>query len=453
MRFVVFHKGITETLAYFSACIAKELEELGYEVFRFEVKDDTTQLPELVRFLEQGDVTLITFNFHGIQKEAIFYHVGNCVTGKDDGFQEAVQSGNGKRQNVFGENLRLLWDTYKVCCVNIVVDHPLYYYKQFDTLPENYVQMCIDGDHENYMKKVYPHIRLLPAMPLAGSSPWEAWKPDNADREHMRHRIQGNAGQNDRHSVRKRIIDRRYDVVFAGNYTPPVEFEPLITRNGPEYEQFYYGILDELFSCPDRDINTVFERHIRENIGELSSDELAKAFHYLMFLDMYVRFQFRGEAVRRLTESEIPVHVFGLGWERLKTKRPEFLICHGSQDTAACLKAFAEAKISLNIMPWFKQGSHDRIYSSMLCGAVSLTDTSKYLEEKFTDREQLVFYKLEALEKLPELAKELLENEKRMQETADRGYKYAKENLTWKCFVEELLKILSENFEKIIDNS
>ncbi|MBO5352939.1 MAG: glycosyltransferase family 1 protein [Lachnospiraceae bacterium] len=412
MRFVVFHKGITETLAYFSACIAKELEYLGYEVFRFEVRDDTTQLPELVRFLEQGEVTLITFNFHGIQKEAIFY-----------------QMGNDKRQNVFGENLRLLWDIYKVRCINIVVDHPLYYYKQFDTLPENYVQMCIDGDHENYMKKVYPHIRLLPAMPLAGSSPWEAGTLERTEGEKM---------QSDALWIPKRMKERCYDIAFTGNYKPPQEFDPLITRNGPEYEQFYREILEELFTYPDRDINTVFERHIRENIGELSPGELACAFHYLMFLDIYVRFHFRGEAVRRLTESGIRVHVSGAGWERLKTKRPDCLVCHGSQDTAACLAALAEAKISLNVMPWFKQGAHDRIYSSMLCGAVSLTDTSRYLEKKFTDREQLVFYRLEELENLPKLAKELLEQEETMQEIADRGYQYAKENLTWRKFVEEL---------------
>lgn len=410
MKFIVFHKGITETLAYFSSCIARELEALGHEVFRFEIRDDTVQLPELVRFLEQGEVTLLTFNFHGIQGEAIFYHLENP-------------------QNNFNWQPRLLWDIYKVRCINILVDHPLYYYRQFDMLPENYTQICIDGDHENYMKKIYPHIRLLPAMPLAGSSPWNATILEKTDVKDRQQNVPW---------VPKRMEDRCYDIVFAGNFKPPQEFEPLITRNGQEYEQFYRGILEELFAYPDRDINTVFERHIRENMGELSSDELAQAFHYLMFLDMYVRFQFRGEAVRRLTESGITVHVFGLGWERLKTKRPDCLICHGSQETAACLEAFAEAKISLNVMPWFKQGAHDRIYSSMLCGAVSLTDSSKYLDRKFQNGKQLVFYRLEELENLPKLAKELLEQEEIMQEIADCGYQYAKENLTWRQFVEEL---------------
>lgn len=129
-RFILFYKGITETLAYFFACIANELEASGYPVFRFAIEDKTQQLQELLRFLKQGKATLITFNFHGIQQEAIFY--------------------DGK--------LRLLWDVYEVCCVNIVVDHPLYFWKRYPTLPKHYIQLCIDGDHEAYMKQYYPEI-------------------------------------------------------------------------------------------------------------------------------------------------------------------------------------------------------------------------------------------------------------------------------------------------------
>ena len=445
MRFVVFHKGITETLAYFSSCIAKELEALGHTVLRFEIKDETQQLPELLRFLQQGDVTLLTFNFHGIQQEAIFYEQG----------KEFVQSQKINSKNkVFCETSagRLLWDVYEVRCINIVVDHPLYYWKFYDTLPKNYIQLCIDGGHEAYMRKMYPKVRLLPTMPLAGSSIGEAvvlgaWKKTL---EKSTGTI--NAGLGERQNKQrneeiqklpKRLGNRKYDVVFAGNYKPPREFEPLITRNGPEYEQFYREILKEFFSHPEKDLNTVFEAHIRQNMGELTKQELAQAFHYLMFLDMYVRFHYRGEVVRLLTEAEIPVHVYGLGWERLHTARPDLLICHGSVDTADCLDAFGAAKISLNVMPWFKQGAHDRIYSSMLSGAVTLTDTSRYLVQRFSDRKQLVFYKLGELSKVPELVKELLVDTEGMQQIADCGYVYAKEHLTWQCFVAELLEQLS----------
>lgn len=446
MRFVVFHKGITETLAYFSSCIAKELEALGHTVLRFEIKDETQQLPELLRFLQWGEVTLLTFNFHGIQQEAIFYEKGSD-------FVLSHKTNSGNETSCETSAGQLLWDRYEVRCINIVVDHPLYYWKFYDTLPKNYIQLCIDGDHEAYMRKMYPEVRLLPTMPLAGSNAeeaavvleaWEnalektAWMAEGTLRRQQNRNISGELQR-----FPKRLKNRSYDVVFAGNYKPPQEFEPLITRNGTEYEQFYREILKEFFSHPEKDINTVFEAHIRQNMGELTKQELAQAFHYLMFLDMYVRFHYRGEVVRLLTEAGILVHVYGLGWERLHTARPDLLVCHGSVDTADCLEAFGEAKISLNVMPWFKQGAHDRIYSSMLSGAVALTDTSRYLEQRFSDRKQLVFYKLEELHKVPELVKELLADTEGLEQLAGCGYAYAKEHLTWQCFVEELLSQLS----------
>ena len=63
---------------------------------------------------------------------------------------------------------------------------------------------------------------------------------------------------------------------------------------------------------------------------------------------------------------------------------------------------------------------------------------SQRWDVRWENGKQLVFYRLEELENLPKLAKELLEQEETMREIADCGYQYAKENLTWRQFVEEL---------------
>ena len=46
-------------------------------------------------------------------------------------------------------------------------------------------------------------------------------------------------------------------------------------------------------------------------------------------------------------------------------------------------------------MPWFKDGTHDRVFTAMLQHTLSLTDDSRYLRENFTDKKELVFYSLE----------------------------------------------------------
>lgn len=47
----------------------------------------------------------------------------------------------------------------------------------------------------------------------------------------------------------------------------------------------------------------------------------------------------------------------------------------------------ADAKVSLNVMPWFKDGAHDRVFNSILNGAVCVTDPSRYLEEELHEGE------------------------------------------------------------------
>ena len=99
-----------------------------------------------------------------------------------------------------------------------------------------------------------------------------------------------------------------------------------------------------------------------------------------------------------------------------------------------------EAKLSLNVMPWFKRGFHDRIPSSMLQKAVSVTDSSSYIGAQFTDKEDLLLYNLKGIEAIPELMANVLENEKKLSEIAERGYTVAKKKHTWQQRYELLQK-------------
>ena len=420
MRFLLFDGGTVETLEYFSKCIAKELREAGEEVFTFQVDDETTELPRLTEYLKQGDVALITFNFHGIQHEAIFY-------------TERNHSICGRERFAFCEK-ELLWNKYQVLCVNIVVDHPLYYYKELKDLPERYMQICIDYGHEDYMRRYYPQIVLGKTMPLAGSNVWEAGK--------VGEKLGFPCGNGS--SPYLPIADRTMGVSFVANYTPPKQFEQYIIRLGEEYEAFYRDMLDDFIAHPWKETHEVFAEHSRQAMGELSAKEQLLADHNLLFLDLYIRFFFRGEAVRLLTESGIAVHAYGAGWDLLDTKRKELLFCNGSQTSAQCLEVLADTKLSLNVMPWFKQGAHDRIYSSMYSGAVSVTDTSRYLQQTLSDGENVVFYELSELLRLPETVHTLLTKEDELQQIADAAYAYVAKQHTWKQYTRELLQMLSQ---------
>ena len=82
-------------------------------------------------------------------------------------------------------------------------------------------------------------------------------------------------------------------------------------------------------------------------------------------------------------------------------------------------------------MPWFKDGAHDRVFNTLLNGAVLLSDDSIYLREILRDGENCILYSLEDIEQMPERVKELLSDEERMQRMADIGYEMAKKAHTW----------------------
>lgn len=100
---------------------------------------------------------------------------------------------------------------------------------------------------------------------------------------------------------------------------------------------------------------------------------------------------------------------------------------------------------AVSYMTWFKDGTHDRVFNGMLQGAVAVTDSSGYMKEEFGGykepkgrEEELLFFELEELDKLPVQIQELLSDPKRAQQIANRGYQKAKQFHTWRARAIEL---------------
>lgn len=388
---IIMFKGDIETTAYFSMQMEKTFQELGYETFFYDYQNVAKSVKELLLFLRKGSTAVVTFNYHGL-----------C--GDSEVFYDKEQGG-------------YIWNDFDVPCINIVVDHPFYYHRFFENLPKRYIHVSIDKNHEKYMEEYFPAIERGPFLPLGGTSlaPEGNYKP---------------------------ISERSMDIVFTGNYVRPENFCVYIERAGEEYTQFYMGILEELKKDPSRLLEDVAREHIIKEIPDVTHDEIKETLGNMIFLDMYIRFYFRGEAVRILAEAGFKVHVFGNGWEELECGRKENILIGGSLDSLGCLEKIADGKISLNVMPWFKAGSHDRIFNSMLNGAVCLTDSSDYLDEYLRHGENALVYDLKNLEELPELAEKFLGNPEKMQAVADAGFQMAGKYHTWKDRAMEIHRLL-----------
>lgn len=103
-----------------------------------------------------------------------------------------------------------------------------------------------------------------------------------------------------------------------------------------------------------------------------------------------------------------------------------------------------KSKISVNVMPWFKDGAHDRIFNSQLNGAVCISDSSIYLREIFTEGQDILFFRQSDVGEAVRITWELLKDEDRMQQIADAGYRTAAGGHTWGDFAKSLLAFIGQ---------
>lgn len=376
-KIVLFTKGI-ETLWFFSEQMGKTFELLGYEVFYFDQCKEYRSLSDLIWFCEPGVTAAISFNFDGCCGEDYFID------------SEGVS----------------FFDAREILFLNIVVDHPFYYHKFLPYLPQDYTQISIDREHEAYLKRFFPQIKRGPFMPLGGTGLWEQDKLPGWE-------------------------DRCYDIVFTGNYNPPSTFEGVITRHGKEYADFYYDIINDLIQHPWRSMDEVIIEHLNRDVEDISEEGLKDTLPNMIFIDLYVRHYFRGEVVKTLVDSGLKVHCFGAGWDHLDCRHPENIVNGNVLDSLGCLQQISRSRISLNVMPWFKDGAHDRVFNSMLNGAVCVSDGSKYMDEILTDGKDYIKYDLDRLAELPEKIRELLVSRDRWEDIVSNGYKKAVNGHTW----------------------
>lgn len=405
MKRIVMFAGGVETLEYFSRQMAKQFEKMGYLVFFYDLKDEEHSARKLRKFIKAGETVMVSFNFQGLEKE----------------------------QGVYKEGLGYIWDGYRIPCYNIAADHPYFYDDRLKDLPKDYHHISIDKFQEQYFREFYPEFMDEGFLPLAGTM---LETSGGEEREGLKAGadICSGSSQIDKEMNGEESIcgEKIYDVILTGNYTKLSFFEPYIHWINDEYAAFYQGIIDELLEHPKYTVEQVALKHCEREMGKVPYDELRIAFHKMIFIDLYVRNYWRGKVVRTLVNAGVKVDAVGKGWEELEdVARPENLIVHPQTDSLTCLQMIQRSKVSVNVMPWFKDGAHDRVFNSVLNGAVCVTDKSKYLCEELSEGEGVCYFDLQQLESLAEKVQDLLKKEELRKDIVERGAKKVLEKHTW----------------------
>ncbi|MCR5594916.1 MAG: glycosyltransferase [Lachnospiraceae bacterium] len=395
--------GNTETLSYFSKELATYLFKAGREVFIWDMTHPLESRAEFERLPDKEQSVLLTFNFIGL---------------------------NGEGQ--FRDGLLTIWETNGIEIVSIMVDSPIYYYRQLTAGYKGLSVACIDKNHVRYVKKWHPYIEKVYFWPLCGNEPVDdIWlKPGIC---------------NEPPYIRKYpkipLEDRFVDLVFIANYVTKESIYGSIEGAEPEYRDFLQDICSQLINEPSLVLeDTLYDRLLKEFPDE-DEDSYPEAMFHMVYVDLYVRSHFRAMAVKNLVDSGFKVRCVGQDWDKLKVDHPDNLIHTNVMMTSAdCVRALETAKVSLNVMPWFKDGAHDRVFSSMLAGCVSLTDSSSYLDSILKPWEDYAPWTLDEPESIIDSYGKLIKDPGLSEYIITKGAKKAYDDHRWSKTAGEVLK-------------
>ena len=320
--------------------------------------------------------------------------------------------------NNLGFNMELhagknIWEELNIPCVNILMDHPFCYHSAMAAAPANGVVLCVDRNHMKYIERFYPNIPVIGYLPHGGRE----IKTD-----------------------RKPIKERSIDVLYAGGLSR--DFAKNILPDFTKYQTFDVKEIckktyEYLVANPQETTEDALEKILLENNIRLEDMVLREVIADLHFIDLYVTSYYREKTIKILAENGIQIALYGYGWENCEWINRSNVFYGGRVAADDIIEKMQDAKIVLSTMTWFKDGTHDRVFNGMLQGAVTVSDSSKYMREEFCENDMLLF-ELAELEQLPEQIKGILQDIDNAQKIADNGYAKAMQKHTWKARANEL---------------
>lgn len=387
MRFCLFYSGV-ESFNYFTDRICEELTKRGHDCFILDLGSMSAPGPcsfeEFTRFLSVRADAAIAFDGLGI---------------KEDLFIE-------------------LWDSMNTLAVNVLMDHPLRFHPTMQKHPKNYVQFCCDRNHVEYVRKYFgEEVPFVEFMPHAGSYMGE---PDL-----------------------KGYKNRQYDVLFSGTFYEPENYLKQIDKEfeGNELLRGFYhnlsGYMIENHSVTTEQavLNLADEMNL-----ELKQEQLKTMFACAEPIDWMARMYYRKKVIQIIADAGIHVWLLGRGWENHPCAgRPNVHIISGRVPFKETLPIMKQAKINLNVMPWFKDGTHDRIFNVFLQGSLALTDASVWLLDNFENNKDIVYYELGNLEEIPGIIDYYLAHTDEAIQVIRNGSEIVRTRYTWENIVEQIL--------------
>ncbi len=391
MRTTLFYTD-TESFNFFTDQLEKELKSRGHETFILDLMNPAAEDPHsyinFVQFASQKIDLAICFD-------------GMCV--RDD-------------------LLIGIWDAWNTAVVDILMDPPLRFHPTLKKHSRNYFLFCCDRDHVEYVKRYFKDtVSHVAFMPHVGVIPDQNTEIIPYER-------------------------RRYDILFSATYYNPqsklAEMEQVFAEN-KDMRSFYHLMYHNLIEDSSLTTEQAVFLTLHQTGWSVTEDTLKTIFRCAEYVDWAIRMYQRERVVDTLAKAGAELYLLGRGWENHSSaKCPNVHRISDRIPYAQTLTYMADAKINLNVFPWFKAGTHDRIFNTLLQHSLPLTDTSLWVDENFADGKDIALYDLKHLELLPEIALGLLKDTDMSEKIIENGYRKVLRKFTWSNCADWILEKL-----------
>lgn len=385
---IIFIKGYSAPLNYFIDCMAEGRDDA--------IILDVSKPDQMFKMIEEwdpfinGSAVVITFNNAGV-----FLN---------------TQQGN-------------YWEQKQAALYNYYVDHPVNYVDEIEKITEidkafkNIRFLLIDACHCEFVKNNFKDIAdQAYFLPHGGSA------------------VIGAFGSR----------ERDIDILYVGSCWPDFGDYPKIGfLDGTEAEFYsfcYHMYKKEAYFQVDHVVDSYICQSGRQFTAKQRMEMIS-----LVSITVERRFvrDLRYTFLRTVAEAGMRVQIYGSKyWEGIQDGVEDRIAVSQTISPEECIRQMGRAKIVVNIQPVFTFGGHERVFNSMLNGAVCVSSQSKYLENLFEHKKDIIFIDFHNLEETVNEMKRVLGDASLFEQIRQNAYAKVQYKNTWKA---RLLQILSLN--------
>lgn len=309
---------------------------------------------------------------------------------------------NGMGCDLQTKEKRSVYEIAECGYLQLLLDHPAFHEARLVRSPRTAITGVVDITHLDYLKTTRPHNCAFFA-PHGG--------------------IQSPEYKN---------AERPIDILFTGTGMDPEKER----KSWAAFPHVYRSILQEAFEeflkeprAWDHLIAAAAARH-----------RIHLPTHYMtamiVQLEIVMRAEYRLRVFKAFDKAGLPITILGNGWEFAKFKHHEI---KPSVEYYESLKLTCQAKVSLNASPQFFQGSHERVFVSMLNGAIPITTESIYYQEHFVSGQHYLPYQLDTLPHVLEDLKALMVSKSKLKDVRHEALAIAMRDHTWTARAQDFM--------------